>query len=460
MIDELRTFLDKDINDLQNILPEAGFEIAYGDTYSLSEIRKAVCKDKLPVYAKLTSGKSVLFVGENKLNQLVSQDKFGNLFNADDSVLKKAWTGEVVIVTNQKPLMKGMSPPDTERDPEDIVLLNTALNSWDSEFEEKRYNCLKDIKDVKYLDEHYLPEHPVIVYFKKPDEKELKDKVRSYTKGVEICIIDPSDPYTEFLHELGHVFWSSRLNDEDKESFVQLHKQLDKDHLPPVLMDNWSWNDHEELFATIYMWYLKGLQKNPGYLKILDITYKPAKVAIENIFNRVAHEIHERKELEKCQVENLNEWKNNEKDIAIHLKHLMGKAIKAKVSGLMIKAKNMPHKDVFDPIKIPESVKSKVLGTYKNRKWHYLNSGILKGMVIVTNSRDVIDFDYMENKKQFYLVPTPIMMKANGKSYQSITYVRPEKCLESLQEAPRDVLDNKPEPNLIQKITSIFRKEP
>lgn len=435
MIEQLKEYLDNDINDLQTLLPEAGYDIAFGDTYALSEIRKAVCVDELPVYAKLSTGRTVLFVGENNQKQLVIQDKDGNMFNTSDKILNKAWTGEVVIVTDKSdPLLKGETRPMDNAEPGDMVLLNPMMNTWDKELDERRMDSLQPIRDVKYLDECYLPDHPVIVYFKKPTTKEEKDSVRSYTKGVEICIIDPTDPYTEFLHELGHVYWSSRLTDEEKESFKVLHSRLNKEELPPVLMDKWSYSSHEELFSTIYFWYLKGMQKNAGYIKILKITYNDAKVLIESIFDRVKVELQTKRDIELNNQRLMEEWAHNERAIAIHLNQVMGKGVRLNVSGQILKAKSMPHKDTFDTLIIPDQIDTTVLGEYKNRKWHHVNTGMLKGFMLVTDERDEVDFDFMKAKSKYNLVPVMTLIKSKDRSYQGVNYVRPEKLLKSIQD--------------------------
>lgn len=430
MIQNLIKNLDNSITDIKGILSEQGYDYSYGDTYSIQEIRKAIVRDEQPVFAKLESGKTVLFVGENKLNQLVVQDKNGEIFNINDNYLKKAWTGEAIIITGERDLMKCEAE---KRDAVDMVLYNTSLNSWSPENKIKMDQAIPYISDVKHLDSWYLPEHPVIVHFREATEKERKEKIRSYTKGVEICIIDPSDPYTEFLHELGHVFWSSRLNNEEKEQIVLLHKKLDKDNLPPILMDNWSWDDPQELFATIYMWYLKGIQRNTGYLKILEITYNEADELLEEIFERVRKDI-KSKELTIAMNKQIEKtWQDNEKDLRIYLNQAMGKAVTVKVGDRFIKAK-LPNEKEFDRMRLPESVGKIKLGEYKGRNWNYIKNGVMKGMVIVTDNNGSIDFDYMDENKKYNLVPQiKSLIKANGKRYNTVSYVKPENLLRAME---------------------------
>ena len=45
----------------------------------------------------------------------------------------------------------------------------------------------------------------------------------------EIIIYDESDPVSEILHEIGHVYWNTKVNQNETDLFKQLQKHIKKD---------------------------------------------------------------------------------------------------------------------------------------------------------------------------------------------------------------------------------------
>jgi len=210
MIKKLLPFIQQPFSNIQHQVTD-NYDIAYGDTYSIREIRKA-CQDRQPAFVKLKE-KTFLVVGENPDSLILHNGQ--KMFNMPDIRLLKSWTGEAVIVQGEKPVK-----PQRDCNSQ-FVIFTPERDLWPDEWQDIKLRTNKILSRLE-LGACWLPPHPVIVTYKQPAEDDIKDFKRAKIHGAEICIYDPLDPVSAFLHEVGHLFWDTQLLDSEKEEIAKL----------------------------------------------------------------------------------------------------------------------------------------------------------------------------------------------------------------------------------------------
>lgn len=403
---EQSQLLYSNLNELQSDL--SGHEIAYGSTYSIGDIRKAVIDGN---FAFAEVGRRVLnFVGENKDSLIVQ--KGTDLYEISDNSLMKAWSGNAVIVLGET--------ENSVCEKENMVIFASDRDTWvniDNEFLSRARNSIQQISDIS---EEKIPDHPVVVMFKEPTEKETTEGIRAMTNGAEITIFDSSDPVTEFGHELGHVYWS-RLNEDEKKRFELLHQKIKHGNMPAIFMTKSSHVTVEEMFCTIYQWFIKGCVLDSGYNKILEKQYPEGFALLEDVFRRILEEkqdlILKNTQFQKTQ----KEWSDNEAQICLWLNQAENKPSNIKMGNRMIKSK-LPLNHGIRSYVFPE-IEHDVLNTFKGREWVQINDGLLKGKVVVLN-KGRLDIEYMSNNSG--KVPTTKQFKRSGKTYNRTVWLKPD----------------------------------
>lgn len=448
---ELVEYLDYKLDDLKDLLAREGFDTAYGTTYSLQEIRKAI-RDQQPAFVRLgnsLAGQTVYIIGENENSLVAYRD--GSMYNISDDSLMKAWTGEAVIVLDKKqPLHKanGSLPaemPDKVEPKQscDFVIFDSVRDNWDIDHEAQKATGKRQITRVNQLGLCELPAHPVIVVFRKPSDEFRKKGIRAANGGAEIQIYDPTDPFTEFLHELGHLYWKTQLNDDEKKQFEELHSKLDQKKRPAIFMAQWDSHDGEEIFCTVYYWYCKGRLSHEGYTRILTQQYPEGHAALTAIIKRLHDDLEIQSTMKARLNTNARLWKASEKEIAVWLNHIQGKPSLTLVKGKGFIKSLIKVPDVL-PYDFPETIAHKVLGEHNGRKWVMLEQGILRDRVIVLKG-DCLDVPYMKSKKTFHLVPKTRVVKHGDRSYRRLVYLSPATVLKAEMDEPAQT-EQVPEP--------------
>lgn len=425
------------INEIRNILANKKFDLVYGNTYSMTEIRKAV-QEGHPAFVRLQKAedeKIICIVGEDKHSFITAKDE--DLFEVSDKSLKKAWTGDAVIVLGNQTVEQS-KPCDPVND---FVIFCSERDNWDDLFNQIKNIGKDQILSVNKLCSCKLPSHPVIVIFKNPPDSFIKKGIRAANNGIEINIFDPSDPVTEFLHELGHIYYNTRLTDEEKKVFNDLHSKLNKNNLPAIFQANWDWEKGEEVFATVYFWFIKGEISHKGYRDILQVQYPDGFDAVSKIFDRVHDEIAVSQSLKAKQDRIEREWAENEKDFLFWMNNISNKSTKALIKGKGIVKSKIPSK--FNKLlEIPLCLQKTDLGCYGNRKWIIVDSGLLKGYVIVLRN-DKLDLDYMKSNQTYYLIPRMKNISSNNRNYKKVEYVTPDEILLKASEEKKLIQQSK-----------------
>jgi len=381
-----RTIKERESYDLvkANQLNSEEFEIAYSDSYSIREAREAV-QEGWPMLAFLKAGPQ-LVIGESK--ECLAFKGAGDeapLLVADTELAKSQWTGKGIIFLGRRNQIQSTVSPENE-----MVIFRPELDTWTSGLENKDHakRCLMRLGT---LPPNILPAHPVICIFKEADEKEKKENVRGFQAGASMYILDKGDTLPPCFHELGHFYWRTRLTEYEREYIKSLYDKIDKKNPPVIFGSNWSLKNPEEMFCTVYMWYMLSLLVHPGYRKIIKVEYPQGIDLIERVTGRI-----------DTIEDEVNRYQHGERSLNSYIDRLMGKALAVKAGNTLIKADKLPLKPP-EANSIPIDYRE-ILGATKDREWVRITKGLLKGRVIVLQD-GIPDFEYMQNHKVFWRVP-------------------------------------------------------
>ena len=147
-----------------------------------------------------------------------------------------------------------------------------------------------DISDIQpflnglAVGEIFLPPHSAIFNFLNPTEDMKKKKIVSMLDGVKINLYDRENVIDNIVHEIGHLFWRDCLNSEEKKAFINFHKML-----RPSAIYNYDWEREtpEEVFCTIYKWYVKSILINKAFFNILEFEEPRGLALFESVIDRI-----------------------------------------------------------------------------------------------------------------------------------------------------------------------------
>lgn len=153
-------------------------------------------------------------------------------------------------------------------------------NEWDQTL----HDFLNIIEPLK-IGEVFLPGHSAIFNFLNPDEETKKKKIQSVLSGVQINVYEPLNYVDNCLHEMGHLFWRTCMKFDEKMQFKELHKYLK----PSAIYEyEWERSDEQEVFCTIYKWYLKSILINKSFYNILEFEEPQGLKLLQQVMERKA----------------------------------------------------------------------------------------------------------------------------------------------------------------------------
>lgn len=135
--------------------------------------------------------------------------------------------------------------------------------------------------------EVFLPPHSAIFNFLNPTDEQKKKKIVSMLAGVNINVYGRDNYIDNCIHEIGHLFWRDCLTFKEKRSFENLFKIL----RPSAIYEyEWERVSPEEVFCTIYKWFVKSMLLNKSFYNILEFEEPQGLALLQNIFTRVSHD--------------------------------------------------------------------------------------------------------------------------------------------------------------------------
>ena len=193
----------------------------------------------------------------------------GKTARMNDGLLMKAMVGEFEPTKSDGPEMRR-------------VLFEQDRDDWSEDLERKKRNARTSIEKANQVPSWKMPTHPVIVIFDQVSADDPED-ARAKLHGPEIHVFDPSDPLTEFLHELSHAYWLDRMSKDERARWDDLARKARKD--PPRLPGETDTGEH--CFAIAYAHALKAELLDPAYRQILKSLWPDACSAIRDLFESV-----------------------------------------------------------------------------------------------------------------------------------------------------------------------------
>jgi len=133
----------------------------------------------------------------------------------------------------------------------------------------------------------FLPPHSAIFNFLKPGKEQEKKKIVSMLSGVNINVYSPDNYIDNCFHEIGHLFWRDCLTFDEKKAFKDHFKAL----RPSAIYEyEWERETEEEIFCTIYKWYVKSILINKSFYNILEFEEPKGLKLLQDVFTRVARD--------------------------------------------------------------------------------------------------------------------------------------------------------------------------
>lgn len=385
----LKPIARADLSVVSNEL-ERTYSIRKGE-YTVEELRTALM-DGFPVLAFTKARRPLYLVGEDR-NYFVVQKPSGEYKEIPNAVMAKAYTGEAIIidgVADGIPEQAG----EFEAEKPEIFLWASEQDSWPEEFGPKKVETkayLSRLRDSVPCPCE-IPPHPMIVVFKKKSAEDEQEKNRGYLEGVTAQICDTEDPLTVILHELGHVYYKTRLTEEEKKACDDLQEKIKgMNDKPAVFVGKWAIKDGKEVFCTLYLWWMKGRLFGPGYTKIMSEQCPDGTELLEKIFGRVR---------DKMLAEAA--WEKAEKRIDLWLQNVQNNGMALSIGGHMFKAR-LP---INSPDALEIGVSHETLAAHKGsgRKWARITDGLMKGRIVILKN-DRLDIDYMSERSRWWQLP-------------------------------------------------------
>jgi hypothetical protein len=241
----------EDLEKAQSVL-EKEYEISYGK-YDEHELIKAL-EEKKPILIK----NHFLIGYENK--------KFIDI-NENEIPIERMVKAIIIEDVKESPVV----------DNRDTFMI-LGKNEWE---DISSFNIIRKLK----VGEIFLPPHSAIFNFLQPTGEIKRQKIVSCLDGVHINIYEIENSVDNAIHEIGHLFWRDCLSVDEKESFTDLFNKL-----KPSAIYEYEWEriTEEEVFCTIYKWYVKSLLMNDAFYNILAHEEPRGLKLFQNVLTRIS----------------------------------------------------------------------------------------------------------------------------------------------------------------------------
>lgn len=219
----------------------------------------------------------------------------------------------------------------------------------------------------------FLPPHSAVFNFIEQSEEEKKNKIVSSLEGVNINIYDRENYIGNCFHEIGHLFYRDCLTTEEKSKFKQYFKIL----IPSAIYEyDWERSDSEEMFCTIYKWYLKSILLNPSFMNILEFEDPKGLSLLQSVFDRIRSD--------KINVDTWNLSQNILNDYLNPKRDHLGR--KVRKTGLLDEIRNL---------EVPQKILTKAVDRFENNTL-FVN---IENNVLPVKEKKIL-FDYEVDMKK------------------------------------------------------------
>lgn len=254
----------EDMKKAKEIL-EKKYIISYGE-YSAIELKKALNEE------------SPFFI---KNNFIIGYNQDGTFANDKKESLKIDKMVKAVILEDVKNKDDDFLNEEKDNDADFFAII--SKNEWEIPLIEFN-NIISPLR----VGVPFLPPHSAVFNFLTPSKEEKEKKIVSCLDGININIYEQDKYIDNCLHEIGHLFWRDSLNYFEKEKFNEFFKYLK----PSAIYEyDWERSSAEEVFCTIYKWYLKSFLINKSFFNILNFEEPKGLKMLQDIISRITEEI-------------------------------------------------------------------------------------------------------------------------------------------------------------------------
>lgn len=260
----------ENLEKAKNIL-EKDYEISYGN-FSPNELKKAL-KNETPFFIKdnfiigFEPGQNIFYSANN---EKISIDRMIKAVLVEDERIENAPKIQEAAKETIIEMIEAI-----ERDPFVII----GKNQWDRPLD--GFHVINDLQ----VGEIFLPPHSAVFNFLKPTEEQIKKKIVSMLDGININVYSYDNYIDNCFHEIGHLFWRDCVIYEEKKEFEQYFKNLK----PAAIYEyEWERSAPEEMFCTIYKWYLKSILLNKSFYNILEYEEPKGLELLQSVIDRIA----------------------------------------------------------------------------------------------------------------------------------------------------------------------------
>jgi 5'(3')-deoxyribonucleotidase len=239
---------------------EDNYIISYGE-YEPVELKKAI-NEKNPVIIKD--------------NFLIGYDPDGKFVSSNNEKITIDKMVKAIVVE------KEIKEESQENAPSGDPFAISGKNEWDEPVSD--FNAIFGQLCVGPV---FLPPHSAVFNFLNQSEEQKKKKIVSMLIGVNVNIYSRDNCVDNCFHEIGHMFWRDCLNHEEKEAFKLYAKALRRS---AIYEYEWEMSSPEEIFCTIYKWYLKSLFVHQSFCNILEFEEPKGLRLLQDVFSRIAHD--------------------------------------------------------------------------------------------------------------------------------------------------------------------------
>lgn len=247
---------------------ENDYEISYG-TYSGIELKKAI-QETNPV------------IIENNL--IIGYDPDGKFVNSQNEKISIERMVKAIIVESEKNIQDNHSGSTIEKTGDIFAIIGKNEIIWT---EQNNLSTFMDTIGRLRIGEIFLPPHSAIFNFINPTEDIKRKKIVSMLEGANINIYHVDNFVDNAIHEIGHLFWRTSLLWEEKKKFKELFA-----HLKPSAIYQYEWEreTEEEVFCTIYKWYVKSLLINKSFYNIINFEEPEGLKLLQSVFDRISRD--------------------------------------------------------------------------------------------------------------------------------------------------------------------------
>jgi len=237
------------------------YNISFG-RYEPEEIRQSLIKG-LPVLVQ-----DHFIIGMDEAKQNTFEDTDGKVFSIDVPV-------KAIIVNDE------IDQDDIDASTDNFAII--GRNEWKTPINEFD-NIIAPLRNGK----PFLPKTPVIFNFLNLTDEIKKTDIVSKTVGAQIYLYDKDGYIDNAFHEIGHIFWRTRLTYDEQELFQEI---FDSGKLSSAIYEyEWEKKSAEEIFCTVYKWYLKSILINTSFRKILSFEEPDGYDLMVSIVQRIGED--------------------------------------------------------------------------------------------------------------------------------------------------------------------------